>query len=513
MSAVSKSTPDVGHGLLSQLKTNVLKCFGYTTAHGYGRVVDAESRLHRFFWLFVCALAFGTFTQQLYVITQQYMSKPLKTRTSIGHDEKLAFPQVTICNLNMIRHSKFPNNILTKYPEVLGGPKRNTSSKQRTTLGSSGNQVVPNIEDLPETEKLIQVVVQNLAEMPEEELKSYGHQIDDMILTCHFNNLECLEGDMKKFWTQFWHNRYGNCYTFNKGLDANGSQMNVLNSSQPGFGLTLEINIEQNEYVSQLSQEAGVRVLIGVQKEMPFPYEQGMSVSPGFSTAIQLRKVIIGRLDPFENNSCEARTDQFDNSMFSRYNITYTTMACKVSCLASMMENRCGCIMHMLKYDGKPVCKSENSSVVKCVNTVFEEYDNGSCNEFCQERCREEGFKTTVSLAKWPSSQYKSTLDAEIGDKVGGNHSKETSEHFLKVKVYYGELNYEVIEEEYAYTSASFLSDIGGLMGMWIGISALTIAELLELIATFLITIFKTYSKKKDRVVNVKPKENSAQTY
>ncbi len=61
--------------------------------------------------------------------------------------------------------------------------------------------------------------------------------------------------------------------------------------------------------------------------------------------------------------------------------------------------------------------------------------------------------------------------------------------------------------------SASFLSDIGGLMGMWIGISALTIAELLELIATFLITIFKTYSKKKDRVVNVKPKENSAQTY
>lgn len=43
--------------------------------------------------------------------------------------------------------------------------------------------------------------------------------------------------------------------------------------------------------MSQLSQEAGVRVLIGVQKEMPFPYEQGMSVSPGFSTAIQLRKV------------------------------------------------------------------------------------------------------------------------------------------------------------------------------------------------------------------------------
>lgn len=58
-------------------------------------------------------------------------------------------------------------------------------------------------------------------------------------------------------------------------------------------GLTLEINIEQHEYVSQLSQEAGVRVFVGVQKEMPFPYEQGISVSPGFSTAIQLRKVTL----------------------------------------------------------------------------------------------------------------------------------------------------------------------------------------------------------------------------
>ena len=48
---------------------------------------------------------------------------------------------------------------------------------------------------------------------------------------------------------------------------------------------------------------------------------------------------------------------------------------------------------------------------------------------------------------------------------------------------------------------------------MWIGISVLTIVELLELIATFFITIFKELHKKKGRVVDVKPKEDSAQTY
>ena len=56
----------------------------------------------------------------------------------------------------------------------------------------------------------------------------------------------------------------------------------------------------------------------------------------------------------------------------------------------------------------------------------------------------------------------------------------------------------------------SFLSDIGGLMGMWIGVSVLTVVELLELIATLLITMFKTF-RKKDQVVDVKPSENSLQ--
>ena len=50
-------------------------------------------------------------------------------------------------------------------------------------------------------------------------------------------------------------------------------------------------------------------------------------------------------------------------------------------------------------------------------------------------------------------------------------------------------------------------------MGMWIGISVLTVAEVLELIAAFLITIFKKLSKREDRVVDVKAKENNDQTH
>ena len=52
------------------------------------------------------------------------------------------------------------------------------------------------------------------------------------------------------------------------------------------------LNIEQNEYFGEVTEEAGIRVQISSQGEMPFPYENGITVAPGFSTQIALTQVI-----------------------------------------------------------------------------------------------------------------------------------------------------------------------------------------------------------------------------
>ena len=75
-------------GLPSKFKNRLLECFGYTTAHGYGRVAAAtESQLRRWFWLLACAAAFGVFSYQLHDLTVQFLSRPLKTRTQIQHEQ------------------------------------------------------------------------------------------------------------------------------------------------------------------------------------------------------------------------------------------------------------------------------------------------------------------------------------------------------------------------------------------------------------------------------------------
>ncbi|KAM7446206.1 ligand-gated sodium channel [Porites harrisoni] len=165
--------------------------------------------------------------------------------------------------------------------------------------------------DLPHGDILKEKIEKRLAEYPESVLQEAGHQLDDMLLKCQYDSsMECMD-NFRDLWTQLWHPKYGNCFSFNRGRTGNGKALQLLTSSIPGHdnGLQLELNAEQYEYVSELTDEAGIRVFIGTQNVMPFPYELGISVAPGYSTGVMLRKIVIGKLDPFNNDSCEPRSE------------------------------------------------------------------------------------------------------------------------------------------------------------------------------------------------------------
>lgn len=55
-------------------------------------------------------------------------------------------------------------------------------------------------------------------------------------------------------------------------------------------GLSLDLNIEQEEYVDELTDEAGAIIVVHNARQMPFPYDEGITVPPGFSSSIAIRK-------------------------------------------------------------------------------------------------------------------------------------------------------------------------------------------------------------------------------
>eukprot|EP00057_Strongylocentrotus_purpuratus_P010543 XP_011665017.1 PREDICTED: acid-sensing ion channel 4-like [Strongylocentrotus purpuratus] len=71
--------------------------------------------------------------------------------------------------------------------------------------------------------------------------------------------------------------------------------------------------------------------------------------------------------------------------------------------------------------------------------------------------------------------------NAEIRRYVNRENTAEwTRRNMAKVEIFYDEFNYEHIRQEPAYMIADLLSDIGGQLGLWVGLSIITIFEFLE---------------------------------
>ena len=77
------------------------------------------------------------------------------------------------------------------------------------------------------------------------------------------------------------------------------------------------------------------------------------------------------------------------------------------------------------------------------------------------------------------------------------NFSHTILDNLLKVSIYYEEIISEILIETPEWTWTSLFSEIGGIMGIWLGASIFSVTELLILIASFPYSLYhqKRYVK------------------
>lgn len=183
-------------------------------------------------------------------------------------------------------------------------------------------------------------------------------------------------------------------------------------------------------------------------------------------------------------------------------NISYSTMSCRESCLARSQLVKCGCMeFRFPTQDLKKICNLMNETQMSCIFGKQLSFDGNDdeCAESCVPPCRSVQLKKSTSLEVWPSEKYKET-DSEFKFSEEDFDSKNN----LRLHVFYQELEEEIIKEAISYTIDGFISDIGGQLGLWVGVSVLTLAEFLELITTLCRFAFKKYTKRNEVVVTPK---------
>ncbi|ESN96405.1 hypothetical protein HELRODRAFT_189228 [Helobdella robusta] len=326
-----------------------------------------------------------------------------------------------------------------------------------------------------------------MASMNDSTKKKLGHQLGELVLDCTFEGYNCLEDGNFDY---FFNNALGNCYTFNAGRKWLPKMS--LNTGRR-HGLQMVLNINQPEYVSNTYEVSGIRLVVHQHKTIPFPEDEGLAINAGQVTSLGLKQINLKRKSPPYNYCYDTdNSDPMDNVYGELFDgVIYSTGGCMRTCYQRNVISECGCgdpayplkglaISANNSLTAYPPCSEIDANQWQCLQYVTEMYNNNSINCDCNEPCKETTYTVTLSIGAWPANVQKDMLFEKFQDMVNYSVADTYQENLAKVELYYEEFNHERIEEKPSYELPQFLSDCGGILGLWLGMSVLTICEFLE---------------------------------
>ncbi|XP_071965645.1 acid-sensing ion channel 4-A-like [Antedon mediterranea] len=449
------------------------------SAHGIPNIKRAQYPSRRLLWVFAFLVSFSVCVWQVTLLVSAYISWQITTNLEVRVATTLIFPAVTICNLNGMKLS-----YLLKTPELHSSLNNQAMEQDDQFMEWTSS----NLESREGYFDMISAVTETLAKMPYEDREYAGHMVTSSMLSCNFNGYPCVPANF----TFSYNYLYGNCYTFN------GLENNISNTSYAGplYGLTLEMNIQQDEYISDIQPAAGLRILIHDQSEMPFPEDQGVTISPGKETSIGIHRTEFERLpSPYPSDCSDSSVHTLFSELFSQ--ITYSKPACWKDCIYYKTYNHCKCYLPKYTFDHSvtPLCTAGNATQEQCMLEAEQKIAEGSFICDCPPACKFFHKEYNEKLLESRELHCESYL---MYNGIGFRHHEHFyllyfRLNFAKVNVYYENLQYDSVQQVPTYTLLSLVSNIGGHLGLWIGMSALTFLEFLECFYDIMKNVFAAF--------------------
>ncbi|XP_056012003.1 acid-sensing ion channel 2-like isoform X3 [Ostrea edulis] len=381
-------------------------------------------------------------------MTVLFSWEPTNTAVKNRYGE-LEFPKVSFCNLNPMKFSKMVEK------EKLFRIINETAALTKVDILDFGifvekyvKQYLPSaplgIQSTSDAKNLFYLAMGELSA-----LDDVAQPIKEFIVSCEYQGQPCDQKDLVSYRDEF----YGVCYKFVP------LKQPTVASPGPQMGLTLTLNVEEHEYIPFITGSAGVimdiaRIQNSEMDRIPIMKTTGILMSPNVETNIALQNTEHIRL-PGASKKCAS-------------DMIGGVAECIETCVGTVAAKLSGCA-HEITYMVGTVGMCETLREIEENEYVRVHLDIGSSCTHCKIPCLQ---LDTSSL--------------------------------LKIHVFFSTLATTIIEEEKAYTFGNFLSDIGGQLGLWAGISVLSLAEVLELLVLIVVGFCTRKNKTANEVESIK---------
>jgi acid-sensing ion channel 1 len=246
---MNESKRDTRKSFKSEIKELAHEWTQNTSIHGLSGITAAKHPFFMILWL-LALLASTAYCLYMVVVTFTAYFQ-YGTLVSVVHhaDQPADFPAVTFCNLNPINEARLfmnpgveiqvlqsvfsPSDFACLLGSYINGSYTYNLTKLELCLPTASYSYI-----LFVVSNYLRRYVANRFDQSNDRQK-FGFLLKDMFLNCDYNGKPCSTSDF----VQFWHNDYGNCYTFNSG--KNGSVVRQTNTPGSNYGLKLDLFVRE----------------------------------------------------------------------------------------------------------------------------------------------------------------------------------------------------------------------------------------------------------------------------
>jgi acid-sensing ion channel, other len=348
-----------------------------------------------------------------------------------------------------------------------------------------------------------------------ENLREMAIPFNDMFLLCTYRR------KMERCDTMFDEviTAEGICYTFNgvnnfrnsTKLDhrwslEDGYKFDQLLHSYPrralgagmqfGFFVVMGICRHDFDFVCR-GPTQGFKVTLHMPIEYPQVAKHFLRVPLKQETMIIVKPKMMTTENDVRSFPLESRKCYFFHERYLRFFRGYTQRNCEIECLANFTIGKCGCTkFHMPLVPDVPVCGADK---INCYDSaeaeilqhqILEKLQQGQSSECnCLPSCTSITYEAEISQADFDANELLKAFGMDLSQLATVNLQTQASTRITKecgnnlqmarLIIFFKDEQFMAIRRSRMYGSNEFLADCGGLLGLFMGVSFMSILEII----------------------------------
>jgi hypothetical protein len=460
--------------LSSKIKENSIDSLQNLTIHGIPNLFREKPKTIKLFWFILTAISACLSVYFIYKTIYDFLEYEVTTEVRLIDAQSLDIPNIMICNKNQLSSSESVKylNLIAKQIGLKDYDNNKEKMKLFLSLLSPG-YILYNISfDLG----------RNLTLKP-----------NQMIFECLFNNEKC-DYD----WFEWIFNiNYGNCYRINpykmkKQYLQNKTKRDLSQSKKanPVYGLFMKLYLGQISELNYLMPDKIIQLSIHEEKDNPFDELDLIDLPGGFESTIQIQLSKFSKYPkPYSNCMFDDMNDQDSNTKhiretnkyyqrILRSNYKYSQSICVEFCKNDYFNQNGICKMaksSIYIQDNLPLqhCTFNITNQNEFIDQFISEVDLvkeiiAKCLEECPLECEKLKYDTKVLLKQYPMVDVEMAREKLIKSNLLINDSY-IDKDLVTVSLYFGSMSYLNYKENPLVTVYKVVSDIGGVLGLFLG--------------------------------------------